>query len=249
MQNPFRTICDGETTAQRFSDLCDAIRNHPDCADAIVFTGDILDFFTESAFDFMCENLRKLPIPYIFTLGNHDMIFSKRREEEVRDIFLELCGGNTELQKNKLGELALIGIDNTRNYYTDEALKDLDEALAGEQHAVLFQHIPLSTNGYHEFSMAAGPKDWSLGNEDICIGDSWKKVLGLIEAEDTKIRALVCGDGHIEYESSIGGITSLFLRWAQNIRLSGLPFMLRRRCRVCIFMMGMSENVFTDHGS
>ena len=73
--------------------------------------------------------------------------------------------------------------------------------------AVLFQHIPLSTNGYHEFSMAAGPKDWSLGNEGICIGDSWKKVFGLIEAEDTKIRALVCGDGHMEHESSIGGIT------------------------------------------
>jgi len=198
---------DGETTAQRFSDLCDAIRNHPDCADAIVFTGDILDFFTESAFDFMCENLKKLPIPYIFTLGNHDMIFSKRREEEVRGIFLEVCGGNTELQKYKLGELALIGIDNTRNYYTDEALNDLYVALAGEQHAVLFQHIPLSTNGYHEFSMAAGPKDWSLGNEGICIGDSWKKVFGLIEAEDTKIRALVCGDGHMEHESSIGGIT------------------------------------------
>lgn len=197
-------IHEGKTTAQRFSDLCDAIRNHPDCADVIVFTGDILDFFTEAAFDFMCENLKKLPIPYMFTLGNHDMIFGKRSEEEIRSVFLKLCGGNTELQKYKLGELALIGIDNTRNYYTDKALNDLDEALDGEEHAILFQHVPLSTKEYHEFSMSTGPKDWSLGNGGICIGESWRRIFALIEAEDSKVRALICGDGHTEHESRIG---------------------------------------------
>ena len=198
---------DGETTAQRFSDLCNAIQNNPGCADAIVFTGDILDFFTESAFEFMCRNLEKLPIPYMFTLGNHDMIFSKRSDEGIRSVFLKLCGGNTEVQKHRMNELALIGIDNTRNYYTEDALDALDDALRGERHVILFQHVPLSTQEYHAFSMAAGPKDWSLGNEGICIGDSWKRIFDLIEGPDSPIRALICGDGHLEHESSIGNIT------------------------------------------
>lgn len=194
----------GITSAQRFASLCDQIGANPTCADAIVFTGDILDFFTESAFDFMCENLKKIPIPYLFTLGNHDMIFSKMSDDQVRSKFTQLCGGNTEVQKLKLGELALIGIDNTRNYYSQQALLDLDQAMEGEEQVLLFQHIPLSTKEYHQMKVDLGEKDYALGNQGICEGDSWKVLFQKIEAPDSPIRALICGDCHVDHLSPLG---------------------------------------------
>ena len=195
---------DGKSSAQRFAELCDAIRDEPDCADAVVFTGDVLDFYTESAFDFMCENIKKITLPVMFTLGNHDMIFSKKSPAEMREIFSELCGGNTFIQKMKIGDLALIGIDNINNFYHDEALEGLENAMRGEENVVLFQHIPLSTDDLNRYTLSFNKKDWSLGNNAVCVGESWKKVFAVIEAPDSKVRALICGDCHFDYRGPIG---------------------------------------------
>ncbi|MBQ9544244.1 MAG: metallophosphoesterase [Clostridia bacterium] len=202
-----RFFIDGKSSAQRFAELCEAIGDDPDCADAVVFTGDIIDFFTPAAFEFMCENLKKITLPFMFVPGNHDMIFSKRSPDEMRRIFAPLCGGSTFVQKMKIGPLALIGIDNTDNFYHDEALEGLEKAMEGEENVVLFQHVPLSTDDLNRFTLSFQKKDWALGNNAICVGDSWRKIFSLIEAPDSKVRALICGDCHFDYSGPIGKAT------------------------------------------
>ncbi len=197
-------LVDGVTTDVLFEKMCDELAANPDCADIIVFTGDIIDFFTQSAYDFIEKNIKKLLTPFMFVLGNHDMIFSGRPADEIRQIFKSLCGENTELCKMKLGELALIGIDDTRNYYTDKALSDLDKAMEGENNVILFQHVPLSTKGIHKYYEELGKPDYCLGDQAICEGDSWKIMFEKIEAEGSPIKALICGDCHHEHESTLG---------------------------------------------
>ena len=200
---PVFTI-DGITSAERFATLCDHIRSEPDCADLIVFTGDILDFFTESGIEFLTEQLNSLPIPYLFVMGNHDSIFAPTGEEKTRQRFAHLCNGNTEVQKYKLGELAIIGIDNARDRYTEFGLLQLKEALEGEKFAILCQHIPLSTPEYHVDAMEKANRDLGLGGQGLCVDDSWKTVFAIIEAEDSPVKALLCGDCHREHESRLG---------------------------------------------
>jgi len=194
---------DGVATTERFAAMCDALAECPDCADAAVFTGDILDYYTEAAFDIMCENIAKLPMPFIFVPGNHDMIFSGLTESEIRARFEAICGGSTNVQKLKVGGLALIGIDDTRNYYTEAAIAELKTALEGENAALLFQHVPLSTEEYHAYAMEKNGRDYSLGFDNICVNHSWREVMDIIEAEDSPIKALICGDAHIDHESRL----------------------------------------------
>ena len=195
---------DGVTSAQRFSNLCASICAEPDCADLIVFTGDILDFFTESGLEFLTEQLTTLPIPYMFVMGNHDSIFAPTGEELTRQRFAHLCGGNTEVQKYKLGEISFIGIDNARDRYTEKGLRELAAAMEGEEHVILCQHIPLSTEEYHEHAMAVAKCDYALGGQGVCADDSWKTFWAMIEAEDSPIWALLCGDCHRDHVSFIG---------------------------------------------
>ena len=195
---------DGVTTAQRFEKLCEEICRQPDCADLILFTGDILDFFTESCMQFVTRCLKNLPIPYMFVMGNHDSIFYPEGEEDTRKYFRDLCGGNTELQKYTLGELTFIGIDNARDRYTENGLALLKDAMEGEKNVILCQHIPLSNDIYHEEGMRLVGADHALGNQGVCVGDSWKTVFDMIEAEASPIRALICGDCHRDHRSMIG---------------------------------------------
>ena len=202
----YKHFCVGDkSSAQRFSELCDAIRDDPDCADAVVFTGDILDFYTPGAFDFVVENLKKITLPVMFVPGNHDMIFSKMTKAETRRIFDPLCGGSTYIQKMNIGGLALIGLDNTDNFYHDQTLDGLRDAMEGEEKVILFQHVPLCTGHLHEYTLSRKAHDYSLGNEGVCAGDSWKEIFGVIEAPDSKVRALICGDCHFDYSGPIGG--------------------------------------------
>jgi len=114
---------DGVSTADKFAELCDFLKDNPSFSDAVVFTGDILDFYTDAAFDFMVDNLNKIPMPYMFVLGNHDYIFSNHEKDDTYERFAKLGGGSYKIQKLKFGELTLVGSYNGRYAYDDETLE------------------------------------------------------------------------------------------------------------------------------
>ena len=76
------------TSNDGFAALCDSLAEAgADFVDLVLFTGDILDYYTDSAFAFMLMQLSKLPMPYMFVLGNHDWIFSHFTDKEINSIF------------------------------------------------------------------------------------------------------------------------------------------------------------------
>ncbi|MBE6700577.1 MAG: hypothetical protein E7582_01625 [Ruminococcaceae bacterium] len=201
-----RFTIDSVPSCEKFATLCDWIRDNAKDFDAVFFTGDILDFYTDKAVEFLEEQLAKLPIPYIYTPGNHDFIFSCTPVEVVRQRFEKICGGSTYLQKLKVGDVAIIGLDDTRNFYEEQTLVYLKEALKGEKHVILTQHVPLSTKELHEeYINGRHGRDLSLGGEGICLNDSWKTVLDLINAPDSPVFAMICGDKHNDHLSILEG--------------------------------------------
>ena len=145
------TRSDGVPTYEMFRELCDFLKNNPTFVDAVVLTGDILDFYTTLGFEFMVENLNKLPMPYMFVVGNHDYIFANEPTEVTFDRFAKLCGGNYRIQKLKLGELTLVGAYNGKYYYDDETLSLIEAAIENEEHALLFQHVPINSPSVEEY--------------------------------------------------------------------------------------------------
>lgn len=199
------TAANGLTTNQLFARLCDRLQEEGRAiADAVVFTGDILDFYTDAAFDFMVENLNKLPIPYLFVPGNHDYIFSDRGTDDALARFSKLCGTSYKIQTMKLGELMLVGSHNGSYFYEDETLALVEEAIRGEDHALLFQHVPIDSPSLARYYKELGRPNYAIGSETCpAQTDGKERFLTLIEQENSPVRALICGDSHVDYSGPL----------------------------------------------
>ena len=203
----------GVSSEARLDALFDRLYENKDGIDAVVFTGDIFDTYSDAAMRFVTERIKKLPMPYLYVMGNHDMLFTGVSDAEARARFLHLCGDSTEVQKLKLGELTLIGIDDTRNDYTDEAMSLFSEAINDEANVLMFQHVPLYTEEYNAAIIGCGSKDYSIGSEKVPETKNSAKMREIITAKDSRIRALICGDNHENTDTPIGNnrqITSAY---------------------------------------
>ena len=192
------------TSNDGFAALCEALRDAgPDYVDLVLFTGDILDYYTDSAFAFMLAQLAKLPMPYMFVLGNHDWIFSHFTDEESLALFSKtLCGGDYRLQKYKLGELTLIGTYDGDYYYSKETLAMIEEALEGEENVLLCQHVPINCPAFEADHIAKRPKNKIvvIGARDWAVkDDSYDRIVAILEKEGCPVRALLCGDSHMNH--------------------------------------------------
>ena len=195
---------DGVSTANKFAELCDFLKDNPSFSDAVVFTGDILDFYTDAAFDFMVDNLNKIPMPYMFVLGNHDYIFSNHEKDDTYERFAKLGGGSYKIQKLKFGELTLVGSYNGRYAYDDETLELIADAIKNEEHVLMFQHVPINSPSLEDFTKENGKANIVIGAENCVNKDNNKEaIMEIIDKYDSPVRALICGDSHYNYSGPL----------------------------------------------
>ena len=196
---------DGVSTNDNFAALCDSLKAAgPSFADVVVFTGDILDFYTDAAFEFMVENIEKLPMPYMFVMGNHDEIFSSHSKEFTLDRFAKLCGGSYKIQKFKLGELTLVGSYNAHYAYSVETLELIAAAIKDEDNVLMFQHVPINTPSIENFTEENGLHNIVIGAKDCQNkGNSRELIMNLIDRDGSPVRALICGDSHYNYSGPL----------------------------------------------
>ena len=195
---------DGVTTNEKFARLCDQLSDDPNFADVVVFTGDILDFYTDAAFELMMENLGKLPMPYMFVMGNHDSIFSRHGNGATLKLFDKLCGGSYKIQKFRLGELTLVGSYNGYYGYDAETLGLIADAIEGEDHVLMFQHVPITCPSLERFTEENGFGNIVIGAPDCQNKDNSRElILNLIDRDGSPVHALICGDSHYNYSGAL----------------------------------------------
>ncbi|MBE6602338.1 MAG: hypothetical protein E7637_07545 [Ruminococcaceae bacterium] len=196
---------EGVSTADQFTDLCNFLQaDGSSFADAVVFTGDILDFYTDAAFEFMLQNLNKLPMPYLFVLGNHDCIFSRHGQSLTLARFATLCGENYKVQTLTLGELSLVGAYNGNYTYDSETLELLSDAIRNQAHVLLFQHVPINSPALEKDYQRLGKHNIVIGS-DACPTQSTSKelLMQMIDREDSPVHALICGDSHVDHSGPL----------------------------------------------
>ncbi len=191
----------GIPVIDRMQALAQQIQAMADTLDGVLLTGDILDFPSAPGLAYLQNWLQVLPVPYFFVLGNHDWAYfddyqTPHAQAVHRPLFAPFCGGDTLVHKQRFGELTVVGVDNTMELYEDGAAEALARALDGEEHVLLLQHIPLYAETLHEDTVAYWGRDINIGGAGLCKNDNWRRVLALIEAPTSPVRALITGHLH-----------------------------------------------------
>ncbi len=156
-------------------------------ADIAVTTGDIMDYNSGANIRAMENGLRKLTIPFISAIGNHE------DPESIPDGML-ISAMKKPIHTLNLRDIQIVSIDNSQRKVTKEQLSELKRILETGKHTVIAMHIPIMTEGNRKKLMNSG--EYFQFNYEGCP----KENLELISMiTDTKYNVVAVLTGHLHY--------------------------------------------------
>jgi len=135
-----------ETTLEVFSRSLTKAREMN--VDAVVMTGDIVDFAAWAGIEHVAREMKALGVPALYAPGNHDwhlphLDWSEATREECYPRLHGLTGNTPACQSMQLGGVRLIAIDNSTYQVSPAQVSFLRRELATGQPCLLFMHIPI----------------------------------------------------------------------------------------------------------
>lgn len=161
--------------------------------DALVLAGDTLDYISGSnvrLFESVFENYK---IPYIAVCGNHEPI------SKIPDGFI-FSKVKQPIQKLDLGDMVIIGIDNSARTITGEQLEIIRHELANGIPALIVMHVPIMTEGNKARLEKSGV--YFQLNYEGCPKENLE-FIELLRTNSDKVIAVLAGHLHYSDESEI----------------------------------------------
>lgn len=168
--------------------------------DALVLTGDIADYVSSGNLRFLCEKLADFPKKLVTVCGNHE------KREQLPEGF---PGGAAEaVSCTDLGDMLLIGVDDSALEITPEMNAKLKYLLAAGKPTMLALHAPFITP---ESKPVLGKLDsYYILNHAGCSAENIRFIEMLL-APESPVFAVLAGHTHFRYEFTAGGHTKVFI--------------------------------------
>lgn len=112
--------------------------------DLVLLTGDIIDYYSPSNYDYLRKSVKNLSSPYVFSCGNH---------ETPSEHFESICKENCDYSQFEFDDFMVISLNNSNRKIKSSQLNNLKMTLGKEKPILLAMHIPIMTSyNQHEFS-------------------------------------------------------------------------------------------------
>lgn len=200
--------------------------------DAVLMDGDMIDYYTEETAEYLCDNIAQLNMPYLFTLGNHEL-FSPWGETIPSDseLYSLFQDENVTFQKIEFEEFRICVIDNNEyqvNPASYVAMKAEIEA-DSEKPIILLAHVPFYTENDKELltkSVGAWGQALVIGTGEGTRDTTSisRDFLDLILADESPVVAVFTGDNHFYHKGELAeGVT----QWVIEPSFAGNGMILR----------------------
>lgn len=188
--------------------LLDAIHTADEAAaDGIFLCGDIGDYFTKETIRFIRETLQESKTEVFYVMGNHECTGAENVEAAKKE-FADMMFGNHAFWSRDLGELLIVGLDNSGKVYTEEQFAFLNEQIAKNKPILLLMHAPLWTEAIEAPVVAMWNEEMQgqecyyfliekNKNPENCRRRFWD----LVQNPDNHIEAIFAGHIHLSNDS------------------------------------------------
>ncbi len=181
--------------------------------DAVLLGGDIIDTPSASNLEWLGEQLAKLEMPYLYVVGNHDWTFpweymTQTAKETYLPLLKPFMDENTAIHSLDLGEIILVGIDDSSNQVAEEVFPAYEEILREGRPAVVIAHVPFMTQSVlgRARDVWKNPVVIGAGNYGgIYPNETSEKFVSLTTASDSPVELVLAGHVHFYDRDVIEG--------------------------------------------
>lgn len=156
--------------------------------DAVLLTGDLIDYPSEANQAFLERSLRRIASPYLFSCGNHDSDSPLFPEPRKRDF-----------DSLDFGDFFLVSLDDSKRTFSRFQGEALEKLLTFRKPILLSMHVPLVTE-CNEAKFASLDSYYTVKYTDC--DETTGRFLRLVQTSD-EVKALFCGHTHGAIVSSI----------------------------------------------
>lgn len=180
--------------------------------DGVLFGGDVLDYITEKNVNYCKNEIDKLNMPYMYTMGNHDSYDALLRygggprdtNELLDDFFLE---GSRDFQILDYEEFYVVSVNNGTKYITEDVLNRFKYICSKEKPIILMMHIPFTTEETEELTQDT-IDSWGsailIGPEPAMqYGEVTMEFYDLVLDENSPVVAVLAGHIHMYHKDML----------------------------------------------
>ena len=202
---------EGVSSKQIFSDWMDYAAEEE--FDAILLGGDMIDFPSDASMNYLDEELNKLPMPYLFNMGNHDWTYpweymTEAGEQTYRPLFEDYTDGQPSIHTWETEDLLVIAVDNSSEQVRPEVLETYEQLLNTKKPVIVMVHVPLITDS----ALSQSKKIWGVpmvlggGNYGgIYPNEDSQAFMELTTAKDSPVELVLAGHVHFYNKDYIDG--------------------------------------------
>lgn len=181
--------------------------------DAFLLGGDIIDTPSSSNLKWLEEQLAGLDMPYLYVSGNHDWTYpweymTDTGKETYLPLLAPFMDGNTAIHSLDLGEITVVGIDDSSNQVNGHVFPEYENILQQGKPVIVVAHVPFMTQSV----LGRARKVW---NSPVVIGagnyggiypnEDSEKFVAMTTSSDSSVELVLAGHVHFYDKDVVEG--------------------------------------------
>lgn len=180
--------------------------------DAVLLGGDIIDSPSDANVEWLQKQLAQLEMPYLYVPGNHDWTYpweymSDYGRENYLSGLAPMMQDSPAIQSMEIGELLLVGVDDSTNQVDSDAISVYEELLAHDKPVILMNHVPFAAQMLLPKALEAWGSPTVIGDGNdggIWPDETSEYFLELTTADRSPVKLVLAGHVHFYDDSVIG---------------------------------------------
>lgn len=185
----------------------------------VVFAGDMIDYASSSNVNILKSGMNNINNEIIYLRADHDYgkWYNKNLSEIDVEILHKSIDENADIYCEDLGEILVIGIDNSTSQIEENVLEQFQKMIEIGKPIILVTHVPFNSKANNELDTFSRTNredrnlTWDYEGTSYDANESTESFLDIIYSDNSPVKAIIAGHLHHKYTGNITNNTIQYI--------------------------------------